>query len=157
MPDIAKADLIVGTVYRVKSRNLIVAVWTGDGFIGIREKFNDEFLFKEYAYEDGPPYGTVHPVEDLGVTVDSMPLTEHWGLICGNCRKGAWKDRENWVYPDGNHCAGGCGPEEQDIRWAMNQMLFDALLAIELPIRRQQEEEFAERFGPTQKLGDDAS
>lgn len=136
---IALDDCVVGAVYRLRSRNLLVGVWNGKGFVGIREKFGDEYLFTEYHYDSGPPFGTVRPDEDLGMTLESMSLTEFWGLVCANCGKPGWKDRENWVYPTGNHCAGGC--DKVDLRMRMNQMLFDALLAIETPIRQQIEAE----------------
>lgn len=64
---IALSECVKGHLYKVNSRNLELAVFDGEtGFTGIREKFGDRFLFKEYHYDTGVPYGTVRPQEDLG-------------------------------------------------------------------------------------------
>lgn len=65
-------------VYRVDSRNLLAAVYTGvnGGFIGIRTKFGDRYLFTEYHYDNGPPYGTVTPLEDLGIVPGDIEVKE---------------------------------------------------------------------------------
>lgn len=57
-----------GYVYRIESRNLSCGVFnsTNKGFIGIREKFGDYYLFTEYHWETGAPFGTVQPLEELG-------------------------------------------------------------------------------------------
>jgi hypothetical protein len=73
-----------GFLYRIWSRNLAFGVFNEDtkGFVGIREKFGSEYLFEEYHYDTGPPFGTVLPKfvvekcphEDLresGDTIDS--------------------------------------------------------------------------------------
>ncbi len=60
-------------VYRLLSRNLKFGVFAPElenGFIGIRTKFKDTFLFTEYHWDNGPPYGTVKPLEDLGPLKD---------------------------------------------------------------------------------------
>jgi hypothetical protein len=50
----------------------VLGVFNGvTGFIGIREKFNHEYLFTEYHYDTGAPYGTVHSVEDAGIELPS--------------------------------------------------------------------------------------
>lgn len=55
-------------VYRIHSRNLSFGVFDGErGFIGIREKFNSLYLFKEYHWDTGPPFGTVRPLEDTQI------------------------------------------------------------------------------------------
>lgn len=53
-----------GFVYAIYSRNLSFGVFRNDGadgFVGIREKFNDLFLFTEYHYDTGGHFGTVRP------------------------------------------------------------------------------------------------
>jgi len=51
-------------------RNLSYGVYDGkEGFIGIREKFGHEFLFTEYHFDQGPPFGTVHTIIDTGIDV----------------------------------------------------------------------------------------
>lgn len=54
-------------LYRIYSRNLSFGVFhkKSSGFIGIREKFGYEYLFTEYHFDTGAPYGTVHPLEEL--------------------------------------------------------------------------------------------
>jgi len=66
-----------GTVYKLSSRNLHYGVYDGDeGFIGIRQKFGDFFLFTEYHYDQGAPFGTAKPLKEVtqlpeGITIDS--------------------------------------------------------------------------------------
>jgi hypothetical protein len=55
-------DCYVGYVYRVYARNFSYAIYTGNGFIGVREKFGREFLFTEYHVDTDPNFGTVRPV-----------------------------------------------------------------------------------------------
>lgn len=73
-------------VYRIHSRNLLVGVFDGsEGFIGIREKFGDKFLFKEYHWEASPTLGTVRPMEkiaDLPVEIE----VEEGDSLCQNCK-----------------------------------------------------------------------
>lgn len=56
-----------GFLYKIFSRNLGLGVFDENtqGFIGIREKFRYEYLFTEYHWDTGPPFGTVHPDEEL--------------------------------------------------------------------------------------------
>lgn len=56
-------------VYKIHSRNLLLGVFDATclGFIGIREKFGELFLFTEYHWDNGPPHGTVKPLEDTGI------------------------------------------------------------------------------------------
>lgn len=55
--------------YRIVSRNLVVGVYKADhqGFVGIRMKFDSEFLFTEYHHDTGPPTGTARAFVDLGL------------------------------------------------------------------------------------------
>lgn len=56
-----------GGLYKISSRNLDLGVFDAEarGFIGIREKFGYLYLFTEYHWDIGPPFGTVHPIEFL--------------------------------------------------------------------------------------------
>lgn len=67
----------VGRVYKIRSRNLQYGVFDGDrGFIGIREKFESRYLFKEYL-ADGGDFGTVTVESDTGIDVPTdIPLVE---------------------------------------------------------------------------------
>jgi hypothetical protein len=73
------ADCKKGHLYKIHSRNLSLGVYDGkEGFIGVREKFNDLFLFTEFHFDQGPPYGTVFPKEDLGPIPDGIQPQENF-------------------------------------------------------------------------------
>ncbi len=60
------AECTVSMAYRLASRNLAVGMFDGaGGFIGIREKFGRRYLFTEYHWDTGEPFGTVRPMEAL--------------------------------------------------------------------------------------------
>lgn len=70
-------NLVHRNVYSVVSRNLVCGVWdeTCGGFIGIREKFGDAYLFTEYEYSVSETFGTARAVKDLGLKIDEdVPL-----------------------------------------------------------------------------------
>jgi hypothetical protein len=56
-----------GYLYRISSRNLAFGVYRAEakGFVGIREKFGNEYLFTEFHYDTGAPFGTVFPKKEL--------------------------------------------------------------------------------------------
>lgn len=66
-------------LYRIRSRNLSFGVFNKscNGFIGIREKFGSRFLFTEFHYDTGRPYGTVAPDEKLIKLPDDIELKEN--------------------------------------------------------------------------------
>lgn len=67
---IPMGECVKGHLYKIQSRNLSVGVYDGDsGFIGIRTKFYDKYLFTEYHFDTGPPHGTVCGVTDTGFSV----------------------------------------------------------------------------------------
>jgi hypothetical protein len=61
-------DCIEGNLYKIHSRNLTHGIFTkfNNGFLGIREKFGSTYLFTEYHWDTGAPFGTVSPLIDLG-------------------------------------------------------------------------------------------
>ena len=63
---IKKDNLKVGQRYNVIARNFRTAVWTGYSFVGQRTKFNMTFDDEEFHWDDGPPHGTVKPIEETG-------------------------------------------------------------------------------------------
>jgi hypothetical protein len=68
---------IKGMVYRVESRNLSMGVFDGGhAFIGVRNKFGTRYLFGEHHYDDGPPNGTVEPLEELGMVPEEVNIDE---------------------------------------------------------------------------------
>lgn len=74
-------------VYKVKSRNLRVAVYAGDGrFVGIRTKFGRRFLDVEWHWDADLRPGNLWPLRMLGSIPDDVPLVESLGTICRNCR-----------------------------------------------------------------------
>lgn len=65
-------------VYRIYSRNLRIGVYCEkeQGFVGIRVKWGSEYLFTEYHWDTGAPFGTVKPIEELGVLPENISLCE---------------------------------------------------------------------------------
>jgi len=67
------------------SRNLSYGIYNEKtkGFIGIRNKFRQDYLFTEYHYDNGPPFGTVFPKKELGKIPDNLELKEslEWEII----------------------------------------------------------------------------
>lgn len=65
-------------IYRLGSRNLSLGVYNeaSKGFIGIREKFEDLYLFTEYHWDNGPPFGTARPYEYVGTLPDDIEVRE---------------------------------------------------------------------------------
>lgn len=56
-----------GYLYKINARNASIGIWNAidKGFIIAREKFGSTFLFMEYHYDTGAPYGTVMPVREI--------------------------------------------------------------------------------------------
>lgn len=74
-----------GFVYQLESRNLLYGVFDGGhGFIGIREKFDSKFLFKEYHY-DSPTFATAKPILEIEQLPEWIDIRESLGTVCGNC------------------------------------------------------------------------
>ena len=63
---IALKDCKKGFVYLVYARNFFIGLFDGkDGFVGIREKFGDKFLFTEYHWNNKENDGTVIPIREI--------------------------------------------------------------------------------------------
>lgn len=63
---IALNDCKKGFVYLIHARNFFIGLFDGkEGFIGIREKFGDKFLFKEYHWNNKDNDGTVKPIREI--------------------------------------------------------------------------------------------
>lgn len=67
-----------GFLYKLESRNLDFGVFNSvnSGFIGIRYKLGDKFLFTENHWEIGPPFGTAKPIEELQQVPKDLLLVE---------------------------------------------------------------------------------
>jgi len=57
-----------GRVYRIRARNGRIGVFNkvDSSFTLSRHKFGENFLFDEFHWDTGEPFGTVKPLEDLG-------------------------------------------------------------------------------------------
>lgn len=80
-------DCKVRHLYLLRSRNLSHGVYDGEGgFIGIREKFGQRYLFTEYHWDSDPHFGTANPVLDLGEVLNPhIELKEFYGPYCSGC------------------------------------------------------------------------
>lgn len=56
-----------GWVYYIHARNAKVGIYDKNekGFTISRHKFSDNYLFVEYHWDTGEPYGTVKPIKEL--------------------------------------------------------------------------------------------
>ena len=72
-----------GKVYELHSRNLSIGVFNkaDNGFIGIRYKFGSEYLFTEYHWDTGEPYGTVKPQKLIAALPEEIPCDEEISLV----------------------------------------------------------------------------
>lgn len=83
---IPMSQCIPRRLYKIGSRNLSFGVYDGnEGFIGIREKWTSKYLFTEYHWDQGPPFGTVHTVIDTGIDlpedIECIEYVENDGYI----------------------------------------------------------------------------
>ncbi|MEK7251441.1 MAG: hypothetical protein AAB209_13575 [Bacteroidota bacterium] len=64
MTYIPLSDCKHGWLYEIRSRNLTLGVFRSDqkGFVGIREKLGHVYLFVEFHWDTGAPFGTVKPL-----------------------------------------------------------------------------------------------
>ena len=117
-----------GGLYRIRSRNLSFGVFNGDGgFVGIREKFGSEYLFTEYHWDTGAPFGTVKPVELL----EMCPLSdirESTGAVDAVTQRPVAFDKpvmdggRGWYFMDTDEASLAISP-----RTIENEVLFDYL------------------------------
>lgn len=56
-------QLVPGRLYWLLARNAYFGVWHPEdqGFVILREKFGNRYLFTEYHWDTGEPFGTVKP------------------------------------------------------------------------------------------------
>ena len=119
-----------GRVYLIRARNLKVAIYDGNkGFIGIRTKFGDRYLFTEFHWDQGEPYGTACPLEEYQDCLpEGIELTTTLGTIDKHTRRPVAFDRpvadggRGWFFVDTDEAS-------EDIRAfdLCNQPLFDWL------------------------------
>lgn len=83
---VALASCRARSVYRLWSRNLTLGVFDGrEGFIGIRTKIGARFLFREFHWDTGPPFGTARAFDVVGVVPDDIELVEYEPTRCRTC------------------------------------------------------------------------
>ena len=135
MSYISKTDCIHRRLYRINSRNLTCGIYNqaNGGFYGIRTKFDSRFVFAEYHWDNGPPYGTVRPVELLEVTFpDDILLQERLpGYLCIYCGQ-PLLDEHDSIYKHahvGEPCSAGNLVHGSTLE---NKQLFDWLDLVKL-------------------------
>ncbi len=137
-PKVPIKDCIPGRVYRIRSRNLSFGVYDGkEGFIGIRQKFGDRYLFTEYHWDQGEPFGTVYSQLDLGIDVpDNIPLAESLETIDKKTQRPVCFDKpvadggRGWFFLDTNEASELIRPVS-----VSNKELFEFLERIETHCR----------------------
>lgn len=105
-----------GVLYRIFSRNLAFGVYREGvkGFVGIREKFGYEYLFTEFHWDTGPPFGTVNPKEELEPVPEGMCLNESLGSVGEKTRRPV-EYFSDWRYRDtGEVCNEAQGWDDKD-------------------------------------------
>jgi len=117
-------------LYKISSRNLSLGIFNvkNNGFIGVREKFGSHYLFTEFHWDTGAPFGTVHPFEKLDKLPDDIELTESFGSFDNKSKRPVAFDKpvadggKGWYYVD-------TGEPDQNIRAINkeNKQLFDWL------------------------------
>lgn len=125
MEKIPMEDLEERVLYRIRSRNLVVGIWVPEerGFIGVRNKFGDDYLFTEYHRDADPRYGTVSLMESTGIRLPDEIDVWEMKSECRTCNQAAAYTKERGWYhvspprPGGDH--------EVDAWWVTNRPLFD--------------------------------
>jgi len=76
------SDCEHGAVYKIHSRNLGHGVFNkySNGFIGIRSKFHDRYLFTEYHWDTGEPFGTAKPIEKICEVPSGIIVADDLGI-----------------------------------------------------------------------------
>lgn len=62
---IEKESLVIGNAYQLEARNLKIGIWTGRDFIGMREKWGEQYIDAERYFTDDRTDGTAKPVREL--------------------------------------------------------------------------------------------
>ena len=127
------AACVRGHAYRLHSRNLALGVFDGKtGFIGIRDKFGSRYLFCEYHWDTGVPFGTVRPLDDIDTVPAGIAIAEHLGSFDQRNGRPVAFDRpvkdggRGWYYTDTGEADQEIEPKSQS-----NKPLFDWLRTLE--------------------------
>ena len=91
-------DLKPGWLYHIDARNSTHGIWLPqrNSFLISRIKFTANYLFEEFHWDTGAPFGTVKPIEEVELApFDYTTLNERWKDIPGEKTK-------NYIgYPNG--------------------------------------------------------
>jgi hypothetical protein len=94
-------------LYRLTSRNLTLGVFEAEnrGFLGLRRKFGSTFVFEEYHWDCGPPYGTASPYEELPEELPAeIELKEDLGAECSTCKQPLKQGENGWEHESEPGC-----------------------------------------------------
>jgi len=93
---VPKAECKDRRLYRIQSRNLRLGVFkaASGGFLGLRTKFGSTYVFEEFHWDNGEPYGTVLPQEEL---LEELPAGVSNEEDCDGLR--SWLQRMDARYP----------------------------------------------------------
>lgn len=126
--------------YALRSRNLLVGVWdaNSNGFVGIRTKMGDTYLFTEYHYDLG---GTAHALEELPLNLpEDIGLRENFDPTCSDHSEDVVftapisKGGDGWIHVVSKERCDGVGVKVA----AMNTGLFDLLEPIHAEMLRKE-------------------
>jgi hypothetical protein len=119
-----------GYGYKIRSRNLSYGVFNAkkNGFIGIRLKFGERYLFAEYHWDTGAPHGTVKPIA-IDEKCPVALINESLGIFSEpdnrqmEFRKEGESGAKGWYYLDNGEQA------DEDVKrvWRENKELFEWL------------------------------
>lgn len=83
-------------LYIIDSRNLSIGIFRREtsGFIGIRTKFNHRYLFEEYHWDTGAPFGTVTPLKFVCMLPEEIEVKE------GDSRDATPEEKKKWGHEE---------------------------------------------------------
>ena len=121
-------------LYQINSRNLSYGVYNEEtkGFVGIRNKFGNNYLFTEYHYDTGSPFGTVFPKKELIKIPDDLSTCTNLGVIDDKSKRSIKFDKpifeggKGWFYQDTGESDKNISPISID-----NDKLFEFLKGME--------------------------
>lgn len=96
-----------GYLYELHSRNLTYGVYNSEnsGFIGIRTKFKSRYLFTEYHWDTGSPFGTVKPSKEIEPCQQKIIIADNLGSECLNCFELVdFNQDRKWFHLKYNNC-----------------------------------------------------
>ena len=133
-------DLLHGSVYTLRSRNLVVGVWNEPvkGFIGVRHKWGSCFLDTEFHHDTGAPHGTAHEQELLGELPQGIEIKENFGPYDSSTNRFVVFEDGKWLYSDTKEPVDSSGP----IYTKSNTALFEYLVPIDERLRADHTKEW---------------